>query len=167
MKRRRPLGTGLHGLETFDRGANALSLAAAMLAITLVLAGGCSRARRPELPQTFPVSGKVLLDGKPLAGATVMFNPEGGSGHGSIALTDAQGVYKLMTFVPGDGVVPGNYKVAITKIELGTSSSDSPAAVAPDPKNILPAKYADDTTSELRATVEAKPDNAFDFTLSR
>lgn len=142
------------------------SVVAVLIHISL-MAGGCSRSRRPELPETFPVTGVVSIEGKPLPGATVMFNPAGGNGHGSIALTDASGRYKLTTFKPGDGVVPGDYKVAITKIELGGSGSDSPVAVAPDPKNVLSAKYADDSTSGLTATVEAKPDNTFDFVLTK
>lgn len=140
---------------------------AALLALVLLVVGGCSRDRRPPLPKTFPVTGIVSFDGKPLSGATVMFNPTAGDGHGSIALTDATGRYKLTTFKPGDGVVPGDYKVAITKIELGGSRSDSPTAVAPDPKNVLPAKYADDSTSGITAIVEAKPDNVFDFALTK
>lgn len=141
--------------------------AAALLVLVALGVGGCSRDRRPPLPKTFPVTGVVSFDGKPLSGATVMFNPAAGNGHGSIALTDATGRYKLTTFKPGDGVVPGDYKVAITKIELGGSASDSPTAVAPDPKNVLPTKYADDSTSGITATVEPKPDNTFDFALTK
>lgn len=141
--------------------------ALAIVAMVVVVAGGCSRVRRPPLPQTFPVTGIVSFAGKPLPSATVMFNPVAGDGHGSIALTDATGRYRLTTFTPGDGVVPGDYRVAITKIELGGTASDSPAAVAPDPKNVLPAKYADHSTSGLTATVESKPDNTFDFALTK
>jgi hypothetical protein len=127
----------------------------------------CSRGRRPDLPKTFSVTGIVSFEGKPMAGATVMFNPVGGGGHGSIALTDTTGRYRLMTFVPGDGVVPGEYKVAITKVELGGDVGDSPAALAPEPKNIFPSRYADDSTSGFTAAVEAKPDNTFDFALTK
>lgn len=137
------------------------------LAVVSLAGGGCSRRRGPVLPKTYPVTGIVSFAGKPLPGATVMFNPVAGDGYGSIALTDAAGRYKLTTFKPADGVVPGDYKVAITKMELGDSGSDSPAAVAPDPRNLLPARYANDATSGLKATVEAKPDNTFDFSLDR
>lgn len=96
-----------------------------------------------------------------------MFNPAVGAGHGAIAVADATGRYTLTTFAPGDGVVPGDYKVAITKTVIGGGEADTPVAVAPDPKNVLPAKYADDSTSGFTATVEAKPDNTFDFALTK
>jgi hypothetical protein len=137
------------------------------LVLVVTVAGGCGRGRRPELPETFPVTGMVSLDGKPVAGASVMFNPKGGQGHGSVAVSDASGRYKLTTFSPGDGVVPGEYKVAITKTVLEKSESDSPMAGSGDPKNVLPTRYADDSTSGFKATVEAKPDNTFDFALTK
>lgn len=137
-------------------------------ALLLIVVGvGCARGRRPELPKTYPVTGVVSSEGKPVPGATVMFNPAAG-GHGAIAVTDPAGRYKLTTFKPGDGVVPGDYKVAITKTVLGgAADANSPMAVAPDPRNVLPAKYADDSTSGFTATVEAKPDNTFDFALTK
>lgn len=128
---------------------------------------GCTRARGPQLPRTFPVTGVVTFDEKPLASATVMFNPLDGQGHGSIALTDDAGRYKLTTFKPGDGVVPGDYRVAITKIVYPGSANESPLTASADPRNILPIRYANDLTSGLTATVEAKPDNTFDFALAK
>jgi hypothetical protein len=151
----------------FMRKAISPARLAVIVALLLAVDVGCSRSRRPELPKTYPVTGIVSFDSKPLPGATVMFNPAAGGGHGAIAVTDPTGRYKLTTFAPADGVVPGDYKVAITKTVIGGTEPDTPASVAPDPKNVLPAKYADDSTSGFKATVEATPDNTFDFALSK
>jgi hypothetical protein len=139
-----------------------------VLFIVLAVAfAGCSGNRRPKLPTTFPVTGVVTLEGKPVAGASVMFNATVGGGYGAVAVTDAAGRYVVTTFVPGDGVVPGDYSVAIKKMVLATSGDESPMAGSGDPKNVLPAKYADDSTSGFKATVEATPANTFDFALSK
>jgi hypothetical protein len=62
---------------------------------------------------TSPVEGVVLLDGKPLAGASIMFVPQG-SGRDATGQTDASGAFVMSTFQPRDGVLPGSYKVVIT-----------------------------------------------------
>ncbi len=133
--------------------------------LVLVCPTGCSRGPRAKRPQTYPVRGTVTFDGKPLEQATVMFNPVA-AGNGAIAVTNRSGEYALTTFVPDDGAVPGEYKVAITKVVLG-NASESPMAVPPDPKNVLAPRYGNSDTSGFRATVEAKPDNTFDFSLEK
>ena len=61
------------------------------------------------------VSGQVLLDGKPLANATVSFQPE--KGRASYGRTDAQGNYRLSYTDKQDGVRPGKCVVRITTAE--------------------------------------------------
>ena len=68
---------------------------------------GCSNAT------TSPVEGLVTFDGKPLAGAAVVFVPQG-AGRDATGQTDAAGRFEMSTFEPGDGVLPGTYKVTIT-----------------------------------------------------
>jgi hypothetical protein len=89
--------------------------------IALTAAGGCSKGVSLK---TAPVSGKVTLNGQPLAGATVTFLPEMQAGaasapNPSTGVTGADGSYKLSTMASGreviDGAPPGNYKVVITK----------------------------------------------------
>jgi len=55
----------------------------------------------------------VLLDGKPLAGATVQFVPQE-KGRDATGETDKSGQFVMSTFQPRDGVLPGNYKVVIS-----------------------------------------------------
>src|SRR5437870_614360 len=84
----------------------------ALLTAAVVAIAGCNSA-----PGVAPVSGKVTLDGKPLANAHVSFQPvaSGGkepSGGGSYADTDADGNYSLL-LVEGDksGAVVAKHRV--------------------------------------------------------
>jgi hypothetical protein len=78
------------------------------LALGLLVSGtGCGR-------RLVKVRGVVTLDGKPLSGATVNFFPESGSGNPASDYTASDGSFNLTTLKPGDGVVPGFYKVVVT-----------------------------------------------------
>ena len=64
----------------------------------------------------YPVHGRVLLDGKPMAGAMVILHPAGDVGLNGLrprALADADGWFKIYTYVIGDGAPAGNYAVTI------------------------------------------------------
>jgi hypothetical protein len=62
--------------------------------------------------KTNAVTGTVTLDGKPLAGAAIQFVPQG-AGRDATGETDKNGHFAMSTFKPGDGVLPGTYKVTI------------------------------------------------------
>ncbi len=68
---------------------------------------GCGGAK------TLPVEGVVTLDGKPLAGASIQFVPQG-QGKDATGQTDNSGQFAMSTFQPRDGVLPGTYKVVIS-----------------------------------------------------
>lgn len=81
-----------------------------LTALVFVLIGsgvGCSKA-------VYPVVGDVLLDGQPIEGATVTFEPEG-KGFPALAMTQKDGSFGLAT-AEGDGAAPGNYKVTLNKL---------------------------------------------------
>ncbi|MGH7202173.1 MAG: carboxypeptidase-like regulatory domain-containing protein, partial [Planctomycetaceae bacterium] len=59
----------------------------------------------------------MIYNEQPVEGATVVFIPTGHK-HGATAQTDAEGKFQLRTYEPGDGAVPGNYKVTIRKVEM-------------------------------------------------
>ena len=62
-----------------------------LLVIVAATSAGCRR-----LAETVPVDGKVTLDKKPLANATVMFAPTKANGPGPfVGTTDDQGQFKL------------------------------------------------------------------------
>jgi hypothetical protein len=105
-----------------------------------------------------------------------------GGGHSATGVTDSSGKYSLTTFASGDGAVAGEYGVKIVKFEGDAATGDAgfepeePGGVpdsmedaggaegSSEPKNLLPQKYADPSTSELNATVE-EGGGTFDFTL--
>lgn len=118
-----------------------------------------------------PVSDSVTLKGVPVAGAAVSFQATDGS-RSSIGITDESGRYELTTFVRGDGAVPGDYRLAISKFTQAVVESktvdgkyDPPAGPIPEPKNELPAKYASPDKSGLESTVADGPNKA-DFDLA-
>src|SRR5690242_5652638 len=74
----------------------------------LAAAAGCG----PSGPDIAHVSGRVTMDGKPLANATVVFIPEDGRPAG--ARTNAAGDY-VLNFTEGRrGAIPGKNTVRIT-----------------------------------------------------
>jgi len=120
----------------------------ACCACLLLLSGACNRNQGPVLA---PVSGTVTLDGKPLAGAGVVFKQEGA--RKSVAWTDEAGRYELTYFRDDKGAVIGEHKVIIT-------TADSEAEI---PES-LPARYNQEST--LKETVEAGKQNVIDFALT-
>jgi hypothetical protein len=98
---------------------------------------------------TAPVSGKVILDGKPLAGATVTFMPaetKGAPGPPSSGITDENGQYSLTLTTDHSikGAVVGKHKVSISAIEGG---SDGAAGANPKPRvEKVSAEYNANTT---------------------
>lgn len=100
------------------------------------------------------VHGTVTLDGKPLAGAQVVFAPtsQGATAYGR---TDADGKYEMMFSDTAKGAWLGENVVRISTEDVGTG--DSPAK-----KEVVPASY--NLRSSLRANVEKKA-NTFDFPL--
>lgn len=160
------------------------------LILTLATAGllcaGCSS--EDGRPETYPVTGIVTLDNNPVDGATVTFVPKDGgtqaqgSAQAATAVTGADGSYSIGTFATGDGAVPGEYLVKVAKYSAPKQQQpvgDDPesqkqaflqsrqgAQQPTGPKNELPEKYADEKTSGLFVTVEAK-ENTFNIELSR
>ena len=109
--------------------------------------------------------GRVLLDGAPVAGATVMFMPTH-DGHPAYAITDSNGRFRLMTFKEGDGALRGEYKVVVTHTD---PLPPPPQAEPGDPESVkehykalkatrnkktpLPRRYGDAEQTPLRCTV--------------
>jgi hypothetical protein len=122
-----------------------------------------------------PVSGKVTLNGEPLADARISFQPiSGGSdvGPGSAATTDAQGHYTLTTHDGQRGATVGGHRVRISTLKMSADPSKDDAGFLirmsrPDGVLIpekVPAKYSRD--SPLTFTVPPGGTSAADFDLS-
>ena len=125
---------------------------------TLLFVSGCSSST--EEAKVYPVTGKVTIDNAPLANATVMLQPiEGGSfGYGE---TDANGLFVISTFAVGDGAIPGEHRIVITKktpaAELASSGDGSDITVdqSGSMTQSVPKRYGNAESSGLKVMVEA------------
>ena len=129
---------------------------------------GCGK--KDSRPGRVRVSGTVLRAGQPVADAAVIFEPLE-STPAATGTTDASGRFTLTTFDTNDGAVPGEYKVALHKIEMIRSErpADAPDDLAtppPQEKWLLPMKYGSTSTSGLTASVKVEAKNDFKFELT-
>jgi len=128
-----------------------------LLPLACCLSAGCGSSK------VAPVSGRILLNGKPLAKASVTFAPIGGKdkepGPSSAAITDADGRYTLKLIgQDGNGAVVGKHKVMVALLEERAENDDSPIKLKQ-----LPLKYNGQTTLEFE--VPAGGTEAADFDL--
>jgi hypothetical protein len=133
----------------------AISIRSLAVTMLLVAVSGCAPGSKLK---TVPVSGKVTFKGNPVSDATVTFMPPGETGqavHAASAMTDAQGVYKLVTMEtptkPLDGVPPGKYDVTVTKF-AGAGAVDAARAA----KKMTPDAMKDMSPEELKAMAGQK-----------
>ncbi|MGD9723749.1 MAG: BON domain-containing protein [Pirellulales bacterium] len=138
--------------------------AAAGLALLLVaLLVGCGGRKVPERVAVHPVQGQVHYQGRPAAGAYVVFHPKGNTtnvptprGH-----VDAQGNFKLSTYSSDDGAPVGEYAVTVVLEPMVQKDGDYERG-----KNILPPKYSQPNTTNVVARV-AEGDNSVPIKIVR
>jgi hypothetical protein len=123
-----------------------------ILLLVFSVAEGCRRSD----PKFATVYGQVRLDGEPLVGAIVEFEPEGGSP--SYGLTDAYGRYSLRFNHEQTGALIGRHTVRITT-RRGTVTENGKPAIIPEK---VPPQY--NWRSTLKVEVRPGP-NRFDFDL--
>lgn len=143
------------------------SLAALVLATSLFCCSGCGGG--VDGPPMASASGVVTLDGNPVEGATVSFTPKG-KGTVSLAMTGADGRFKMMTAAGKDGAAVGEHGVTVTltvmpDLQAQGSADDlatpqafetSGGTKAPEeqkPLHLVPQKYNSSQTSGLSVTV--------------
>jgi hypothetical protein len=110
--------------------------------VFVVLALGCGGTKHA------PVSGKVTLNGQPLANVFVSFQPiakEGSTeaGPGSSGTTDAQGRFTLKMATGENGAVVGKHRVIISQVVNKTDDTGDarPTRGGPPQMEKLPARY--------------------------
>jgi hypothetical protein len=150
------------------RSSFRLAALAVVVAFATIGCGGGPKVK----PVT--VEGVVLLDGQPLAGATVRYVPLDEKGQSANGLTKDDGTFRLTCLNGLDGALPGEYKVVIThavgqevevpaspeeaqrladkmmrggvgKKKAGSRPKKQPSPIRPD--------YSDEAKTTLRATV--------------
>ena len=145
------------------------NLAVSILVTVGIVLTGCSNSSRPP---TYPVTGTVTMQGKPVAGAAITFVPTG-EGDAASAITDSEGKYALMTWKAGDGARPGEYRVKVSKQEQVTVDSSKMVKnlsleeeqkiyvenkkPPPPAKRLIPTKFENEQTSGLIHKVVEKP----------
>jgi hypothetical protein len=104
-------------------------------------------------PRLYPVEGTIqFTDGqvaRELAGASVEFDPLEGKA-GARGTVGPDGRFRLGTDQPGDGAVPGTYRVCI---QPPLPDLDRPAA------RVLDRRYQSLATTDLKVTVKAEPNH--------
>jgi hypothetical protein len=128
--------------------------------LLLSLTAGCDSGA--DVGRTFPVRGKVTLDGKPLTAAStvILFKPDATKGNTSpfepAGTVDAEGNYTVST-KRRTGAPPGPYKVIVTAADLRAGEAKASPRHHPTPKSLLPAKYGVAATSPLAIEVVEVP----------
>jgi len=157
------------------------------------IAAGCGG---PEYPPTYPVTGVLTMDGQPIEGAQVVFHsdttPRLPSG-----TTDADGKFRLTMVRPDDGAMEGEYSVTVYKpggippaepspealdenhgettidleseeyAEAATKIAEGKVATPFGGDSLLPPRYADPSTTELKYNVSATAENHFEIQLTK
>lgn len=115
-----------------------------LFALFISLTIGCSDGR----PTRVPISGQVLIDGKPLKSGYIRF--VSADHRPSQGYLDANGRFTLSCFEDNDGAVIGQHKIEIRGTEMVNPQLMRWHA---------PKKYADQQTSELVQEITGPTDN--------
>ncbi|MEX0793086.1 MAG: hypothetical protein WD045_08120 [Pirellulaceae bacterium] len=148
-------------------------------AVGLLFVGilGCGAAVDDDRPHMVPVTAVVTYEGKPIQGASVTFASS--DSRGAVGRTDKNGAAVMWTFEAGDGVIPGDYEVSIRKLEVlalpdpetvspeeyNRISREMNAALAGDPKHLIPKRYSTARESGLVANIKDQGKQEFTFDL--
>ena len=146
-----------------------------------ILPMGCSKGDRPAIAKA---AGIVTLDGNPVEGATVTFEPVNG-GRPCFGTTDLEGRYAITSYEEGDGAPVGDHYVSVIKItgpgaaaptpdtamglsEIAPPGTDKDKAEDPDKGTVylVPRKYINAKTSGLKITVPDGGSTTLDLKLS-
>ncbi|MBI3863637.1 MAG: BON domain-containing protein [Planctomycetia bacterium] len=101
----------------------------------------------------YAVTGKVIVDGKPAAGAAVRLHPADRSMTlQPKGLVGADGVFTLTTYLPADGAPAGDYKLTV---EWRQPVDDGSGEFILGP-NVLPESYAAPAETPVRVSVTCK-----------
>jgi hypothetical protein len=166
--------------KQFARHATALLVGPALL-----YALGCAD---DGIGKRYPVQGTVKYKGEPVAKARISFVPTGAkvAGQGASGVVENGSFSSLTTLNPGDGALPGEYRVTVdtrvideekvksqasdlaTKNKMEKLSQIPPelqAKALNEAKAMIPGKYQLPESTDLRATVTESGPNKFDFEL--
>ncbi len=137
-----------------------------VLGALAVLFAGCSK----EPYETAPVSGRITLNGKPVANVAITFQPVAPEGNinpgpGSHGRTDADGRYTLKLIgKETSGAVVGKHKVRIQNFNTEDTDPGDDRPKVFKPPVPIPAKY--NTLEGMDFVVPAGGTSTADFALT-
>lgn len=154
-----------------------------LLTAGAVWTSGCSGGARHA--PTYPATGVVTYRGQPVDGAVVTFISPGAPRY-AMGKTDAQGKFSLTTYEPDDGAFAGTHTVLVVKKPTRAPAAEAAAAPeapvkpadidrammqqareaqkAKNARSLLPEKYANEATSDLKFQV-VEGENTFEIAL--
>jgi hypothetical protein len=101
---------------------------------------------------TVPVSGKVMVQGQPAAGAQVVLHPvatQPEQTFSAIGKVQEDGTFKISAFGKDDGAPPGEYVATVQWFKL--VQTDGGAGPGP---NVIPRNYGDPATSPFKVSIK-------------
>ncbi len=140
--------------QPFSQRVNRIAVAAALC---LCLAACSGESGLPK-KICYPTKGQLFVKSQPAAGALVILRPQdeanldewfAGFPHGQVA---ADGSFELETYGEKDGAPAGNYVVLVTWPASSEPGNDEAPTV-----DRLAGRYAEPSTSQFKATVDAAP----------
>jgi hypothetical protein len=136
-----------------------------LLGLAFVFASGCGSSK------FVPVSGRVTLNGQPLANATVAFQPVGEGqtvemGPGSSGKTNENGEYTLTTATGKKGAVVGKHRVLISTVETNSEEEQRPQRGKRPAPDKIPRRYRIGEKDELSFVVPPAGTDKADFALT-
>jgi hypothetical protein len=141
-------------------------MARLLLVVAVGLVLGCGSKK------FVPVSGRVTLNGTPLANATVAFQPSGEgkpleTAPGSSGKTNENGEYTLMTSTGQKGAAVGKHQVLISALDA-KSEEDArrPRRGGPRLADKVPSRYGMRGKDELTFVVPPEGTDKADFPLT-
>lgn len=124
-----------------------------MLFLAAATLTGCGKSGPPAKLAVFPVEGKVELNGKPPAGATVILHPKDETRvPGARAQVQPDGTFKVTTYTTDDGAAEGDYIVTVEWRKAVQKNGDYTFG-----PNLVPEQYSNRQTSQLEVHVAAQP----------
>jgi hypothetical protein len=142
------------------------SVAGGAWILGLFAVAGCGEGKIP----LYPVTGKVLVDGQPAAGAMVIFCPIEGSEElmreRPLGIAGADGTFLLTTFLKDDGAPAGQYKVIAQWTTNSTSADPRRAGRGGGGVDRLRGKYFNLDRTPFTATIEEGTNELAPFELS-
>ena len=121
---------------------------------------GCGESEAPPvLPATVPFTGSIKLDGTPMNAGFITFLSTTEKGLNATGIINTEGKYSLKIGIgklEKDGVVPGKYKVIVSRFVKPNGEPQDPSVPAEIPgRESLPPQYSSSTATRLVAEVPA------------